>query len=502
MPQLEVQGYVTPEQQYAGLYKLGETIATQQAARQKAQAEKDANKKLLNSVVAKIDPKDFISNTIIDGKTSQDVYTLLGEAASAIKANPDMSQNDLEMSLLPGVSLLAKRVQNAKEVKRQLDKGAEEMKGVAGFDVGKYYKLGNNYFLNLDGSVREDIENIDVSQNFYQKILENGDVWNQDAIHSILKEVPTISDTKSFDVRDIKGNRRKTTQELTYNPTFYQPKFNGTDFEGFQPETENALDDKGQVVVDANKNEIPILGHNSYAFLMSKPQSMAYINQRKRQIAQENNLDPNSVQVENAVRAELHDLVGNSPYRKASSKEIQQQQAPVVKNYMGGSGGSKEPTINDVYDRLFAFTNRKLDEYKEKNMGDTNPKTGKFKIRDYVQVNLLDTDLMDVVLKTARKATGEQDLGTEGIKIRLDENGTMGIYRAKGDKLIAQLTSQGTNLPSTPKAGGKEKEIKRIPKLSEYGSPDQKRIQKFMSDNNLGEQEAIKVLIEKGIIHK
>ena len=109
---------------------------------------------------------------------------------------------------------------------------------------------------------------------------------------------------------------------------------------------------------------------------------------------------------------------------------------------------------------------------------------------------------MDIVLKTARNASGQQDLGTESIKIKLDENGTMGIYDAKKDRLITQITSQGVNLPSTPKAGGKEKETKRVPKLSEYGEADVKRIQKFMQDNKAGEQEAIKVLIAKGLIHK
>lgn len=501
MAQLDIQGFITPEQQFTGLTKLGETLATQQAARQKAKAEQDANKKLLNQTIQNIDPKDFISGTIIDGKTTQDVYNLINKGYGIIKDNPNINQNELNSLLIQDTSKLAKRVQNAKEVKRQLDKGAEEMKGIAGFDVGKYYKLGNNYFLNPDGSVREDIENIDVSQNFYQKILENGDVWTSDAIHSILKEVPTVSETKTLDVRDVKGNVRKTMQELTYNPTFYQPKFTGTDFEGWQPETENATENGKEIIDENTKQPVPILGHNSYNFLMSKPQSMAYINQRKRQLAQQYNLDPNGVKVENLVRVELRDLVDTSPYKKASSKELQEQKAPVVKNYMGGSGGSGDTTINQVYDRLFAFTNRKLDEYKEKNLGDTDKKTGKFKVRDYVQVNLLDSDLRKAVLKEARDAFGTQELGVEEIKIKLDENGTMGIYDNKNN-LKAQITSQGINLPSTPKAGGKEKEIKRIPKLSEYGAADVKRIQKFMQDNNVGEQEAIKVLIAKGLIHK
>jgi hypothetical protein len=285
-------------------------------------------------------------------------------------------------------------------------------------------------------------------------------------------------------------------QELTYNTTFYQPKFNGTDFEGFEPETIKALDANGDVIIDKKTNQpVPILGNNSYDFLINKPQSKGYIEQRKREIAKQYNLDPNTTQVENMVRVELRDLVDTSPYKKASSKELKQDLAPVVKNYMGGSGGTKtEPTINEVYDRLFAYTKTKLEEYKN------NPQ--KFGKKDYVQVNLLDTDLRNVVLKEARNAEGDQALGIRDIKIKLDENGTMGVYGAKKGNLIGTLTPQGINVPATPKAGGKEKEIKTVPKLSEYGTADQAAIKAFMKANKLGEQEAIRILIEKRGLRK
>ena len=105
-----------------------------------------------------------------------------------------------------------------------------------------------------------------------------------------------------------------------------------------------------------------------------------------------------------------------------------------------------------MYSRLKTFVNTKLKTYKD------NPK--QFGNKDYIQANLLDTDIRDIVLKEARAASGVPELGTAAIKIKLDENGTMGIYYSEDDSLIGQLTEQGLNVRASQGVPSKNKVIR------------------------------------------
>lgn len=342
-------GYIIAPQDFSGLYKLGDTLATQQAARNKAKAEQKASKKLLNQTVENINPKDFMSQTIIDGVTTKKIYGLKSELNDFIAQNPDVDQATLNSMISRQVGNIAYGVQNAKEYKRQIDKGAEENKATAGFDAGKYFTEANKYFQNPDGSVREDIENVDPGQNIYQKIMENGNIWNSDAIHQNLAKLPTSQETNQYTLGDGK-TKRSAMVETDYNPSMYEIKYgSGGEFQGFQAKTDHPKDDKGQIIKDADGNPVNILGHSGYDFFMNKPESKGYINQRKREIAAQYNLDPNSTQVENAVRNELWNDVDTSPNRKTGRKEMKSNVTYINTGAGKGKGGDGTGEVRDIH---------------------------------------------------------------------------------------------------------------------------------------------------------
>lgn len=343
-------GYIIAPQDFSGLYKLGDTLAAQQAARNKAKAEQGASKKLLSQAVENINPKDFMSQTIIDGVTTKKIYGIKSKLNDFIAQNPNTDQATLNSMISTEISNLAYGVQNAKEYKRQIDKGAEENKATAGFDAGKYFTEANKYFQNPDGSVREDIENVDPGQNIYQKIMENGNIWNSDAIHQNIAKLPTSQETNQYTLGDGK-TKRSAMVETDYNPALYQIKYGtGGEFKGFQPRTDKALDEKGEVIVNKKTNEpVPILGSDTYGFFMNKPEIKGYINQRKRQISQENNLDPNSVQVENMVRHELWNDLENSPSRKTGHKEVKSNVTYINTGEGKGKGGDGTGEVRDIH---------------------------------------------------------------------------------------------------------------------------------------------------------
>lgn len=479
MAALDIQGFITPEQQFTGLTKLGDTLAAQQAARQKEKAAQDANKKLLNKVVEDINPKDFISATIIDGKTSQDIYSLKTEAQNLIKQNKDLDQNDLNALLLPKISKLAKRVQNAKEVDRQLKKGAEEMKGVAGFDSGKYFEESKKYFLNPDGSVREDIENIDPTKDYYQEIMNNGNVWTAQAIHGDLEKLPVSTTTNKYTISD--GKRKKITDlETTYNPIMYQPKMkNGVFQNDFQASTDY-VKKNGQLVLDKNNNPIEVLGQPAYDYFMSNPKTKGYINQRKRQIALENNLSINDAQLENLIRHELWNEISNSPQRKTSYKEAKGDITYINTGGGKGAGGGEEvrdihtPAAN-LYEEGQAKKDKAIDLIKQGKSDEEIVKMtglskgailatrqGRGKYRMPLNTKELDAEFVNRIIdnlpKKSKTAQGKTEIvpyTNADVGVQQNDNGDWEVYDKEGKNLIATISPETLGWKIQP--GAKEK---------------------------------------------
>jgi hypothetical protein len=519
MAELDISGFVTPEQQFAGLYKFADTLEKQQAAKKKDAQEKEAKKKVLNKYIADIDAKDYLTGTPEDPVITQKIFDAKNDAYKFVLENPGADQADLEYHVNNLVKDVATSSQNLKQTKLQADKYYDSVKDNKSIDKQKFYdNYMKNAYYNEDGSLK-DLAKVDPSQDFLTPTL-NSDIYTTEGFNNAISNMATNTFSDKYKVRTPSGTTREANLSVT-SPTFYQPSLDDKGVlaeQKFVPKHGYATingqeriqipktDAMGNPILDKDKKPImedmKIAQDDAWQYFTTNPETKGYLNVAMQKYAKENNLPVTSTQVDNYGRNLAYKIMESSPNIKGSYKEEEQKLAPNIKINMGGGGsGSKEPTINDVYDRLFAFTNRKLDEYKNNETKVTDSKTGKLVDKNYIQANLLDTDIRNVVLKEARNAIGDKDLGIKDIKIKLDENGMMGIYD-KNNKLQAQLTPQGVNLPVTPKAGGKEKEIKRIPGLQSYSKELQLKISNFMKKNKLGEQDAIRELINAGYLPK
>jgi len=367
MAELDISGFVTPEQQFAGLYKFGETLAAQQAAKRKDAQEKDAKKKLLNKVVSTLDPKDYITNTIEDGHITGQIYDIMNDGYDFVSKNPGTDESDLQNYLANRVKNVAISSQNIKEKKRQIDAGWEELKNNPSADRQKYYTEANKIFQNTDGTVKEDLTKIDPSENDVINIMANGDIWNMGGFYKVADEYNKSSIQKEgvkVAKRDKQGLTKTMSGTLAHSD-LYEPVTDGVDEQGFpiftgdfkqkgmRYATEDGkikqvpkLDALGNPEIDP-KTKQPIMedqaliGDEAWNKFSTDTRTAGLINSMLNKYAKENGVLPNSANAINGVKNQIYKLVESSPQKKEfvqSVSELERLKGSGGKG-SGGAGG-------------------------------------------------------------------------------------------------------------------------------------------------------------------
>ncbi len=466
MAELDIKGFVTEEQKFPGLYKLAEDMTAQNAAKAKATEAAKANQAALAKYAEnKFNPKDYLSGTVADPNITRKLAEGIQQVNTFISQNKGATESQIQLFASPIISQVAQDSEKSKELKRQMELGLEQIKGMKGVDANKFRESFQNRAWGIkDGQLPDNLNNVDITHNYIDDVLNNDDIYNAEAVRESIKNAKPIEYSYSQTSRNKAGVQKATLYDAKSQP-FYQPL---TDASGkptgdFEPKHETFTDNDAVVMHewmgdDGQKVNAPIklLDKDAFEQIFSpanNPAAAAYLrNEVKKQMQGKAPL--NSSQAEALSRAIAYDLVRDNMTEPASIKLKEEQKQPIVKNYIGGSGGSKEPTINDIYTRLKNHVDGKLKQYKD------NPK--QFGNKDWVQVNTLDSDIRDIVLKEARAASGVPELGTSSIKIKIDENGTMGIYNVDDNSLIGQLTEQGLNVRASQGVPSKNLVIKNM----------------------------------------
>ena len=467
MAELDIKGFVTEEQKFPGLYKLAEDISAQNAAKAKAAETDKANKAALQKYAEnKFNTKDYLSGTIADPNITKKLAEGIQQVNTFISQNKGATESQIQLFANPIISQVAQDSEKSKELKRQMELGLEQIKGMKGVDANKFRESFQNRAWGIkDKQFPDNLDNVDITHNYIDDVLNNDDIYNAEAVRESIKNAKPVEYQYSQKARNKAGVETSTLYDAKSQP-FYQPL---TDASGkptgdFEPKHETFTDNNAVVMHewmgDAGekvKAPIKLLDKGAFEQIFSprnNPAAAAYLrNEVKKQMQGKAPL--NTSQAEALSRAIAYDLVKDNMTESASIKVREEQKQPIVKNYIGGSGsGSKEPTINDVYSRLKSHVDTKLEQYKN------NPK--QFGNKDWVQVNTLDSDIRDIVLKEARAASGVPELGTSSIKIKVDENGVMGIYNVDDNSLIGQLTEQGLNVRASQGVPSKNLVIKNM----------------------------------------
>jgi hypothetical protein len=344
MAQLDIKGFVTPEQDLGLLNEFTKNIAAQNAAKAKAETKKS------NITSVGINEKDYLTGTVLDPIISENMSSIVEKGYQFIKEHPNATQLELEINLSPYTRAASLTSQKLKVLKQQQDEGLAYLKTLPGADPVKFLEAFNKnaYHQNDDGTYPKDMSGIDETKNYVQDIIENAPIWNFGAVDALVKGAGANKSKERVSYKDKKGAVRDTEIEVT-SPLHMKPildkdgHFTG-DFEmphvlymeDGQVKQQPVIDETtGKPKLDAQNNPITepvkMLTLDDWETVKTNEPAYRFIKQEIRK----NNLDPETPAGQNFGRAIAFKAVNSSAKAKTGFSEIVKQvepKAPIIKN--------------------------------------------------------------------------------------------------------------------------------------------------------------------------
>lgn len=345
MAQLDIKGFVTPEQDLGGLNEFNKTLAAQNAAKEKAE-----NKK--SSITSTgVNAKDYLTGTVYDPYITKNMGVIQDKGYQYLKEHPNASQTELESYLSTDTRNASITSQKLKVLKQQQEEGLAYLKTLPGADPIKFIEAFNKkaYLQNDDGTYPDDMSGIDDTKNYVQDIIENSEIWNFGAVDALVKGAGSNKSREKVSFKDKKGNVRDTDIEIT-SPLNMKPvldkdgHFLGefempsvTYLENNQVVEQDVIDEStGLPKVDAQGNNIKepvkMLMLDDWETIKTNEPAYRYIKQEIRKHGIE---DTESVAGQNYGRTVAFKAVNSSAKAKTGFSEIAkvvEAKPPVIKN--------------------------------------------------------------------------------------------------------------------------------------------------------------------------
>lgn len=423
---LDLSGFVTPEQTFQGLYKLGEIIGAKKQAEAKAAEETKAEKATMSTMLQKmVDPKDYLSGAPTDPQIVKGFNDIYQQGLDLINNNKGMNNAMLSAALFPQVNKLAQYGTAAKVIKKNLDESLKNYdKNYYNIPLLKESTLKKVY-LKDDGSLK-DIEDIQFDPSVLDSVVsENGaSIVNSRVVSDALSKYGNIQNAATSVTRDKSGRLISETKNVTYKPYEQLNPETGE----FEPISELATDSGAPI--KHNGEPVKVIPDNIYNDMRMKGgkpfddwlngQVQAHIKEYSKQQTSTAGASPESTQIDiNSPQAELikksmlHDLLYQNRTSKqiTTKKDIERLSSRAkggTYNYNYGTGGAGAQGEGLVLDEIGKITPLKLQggNYIVENGSvsdkDGNPYNGEI----YVSKENLPTSLK-TIMKTGGIEIGE-----------------------------------------------------------------------------------------------
>ena len=471
---LQVDRFVTPEQDFAGLYRysgrLEQNRLRQEQEKQAAAGRKAASDKYFANY---LDPKEWFTGTVADGV----IHNMIGEAlGQAFKLSADgASDNQIFTAISPIVNRANEYSAKAKNIQLQKKQALDIVGKRKGVDVIKFSnEFDDEVFMETDPITgvkkMRDLSLIDPSQNYADKVLSTRDVFNTEGFDEFISKSKSVTGNLSTKLTDAKKGMRAVKLSVTA-PEYMEPVIvNGVFQQRFQPRHE-VFTDNGEVVeepefdIDGNpvigsngkqsKTPVKMVTKDDWGPLLRNPGTGAYLRQEVKKYANKLGVDPAGPQAEHFGRALAWKLIDQSTQSRGTYSEMVEQKAqPAPRITVNVNNGGDTQKVNDIYGRIDKEVQR-LKDYGE----DKTPGT------------LLDADAQTVVLDFVNKGRGEGDkLLIEDIRITKSPKGELLVFDTDGN-LKTTLPKVGTNLKVQPSVKEKREVIKDGDKPSPKKDP-------------------------------
>ena len=468
---LPVDRFVSPEQDFAGLYRysgrLEQNRLRQEQEKQAAAGRKAASDKYFANY---LDPKEWFTGTVADGV----IHNMIGEAlGQAFKLSADgASDNQIFTAISPIVNRANEYSAKAKNIQLQKKQALDIVGKRKGVDVIKFSnEFDDEVFMETDPITgvkkMRDLSLIDPSQNYADKVLSTRDVFNTEGFDEFISKSKSVTGNLSTKLTDAKKGMRAVKLSVTA-PEYMEPVIvNGVFQQRFQPRHE-IFTDNGEVVhepefdIDGN----PVIGSNGqqsktpvkmatkddWASLLRNAGTGAYLRQEVKKYATKLGVDPAGPQAEHFGRALAWKLIDQSTQSRGTYSEAVDQKAqpaPKITVNVNGGGSGSGVNVRDIYTNI----KRKTSSNKDK----------------VANLNGLSSTEQSIVLKQARDLLADNDISQEDIYVLETSDGKLHIMKATNprvmtpsvDEDLGELDYESANLPAQPSVKEKREVIKK-----------------------------------------
>lgn len=343
---LDLKGFSTPEQNFGGLYKLGDNLERNKQRTEMSQQRDAANKSMKAKFLENyLDPKEYLTGTIQDPYITERLSNIL-QKGSVLANEKGVDANMMQMALSTDVNKLTKEVQNIKEVERQRKESSDLLKGRKGIDPQKYNEhFKRSAYFNEDGTLK-DLSDIDPTKNYADETFRNGEIYTPEGIDEFVKGSGKNTYSTKLKVQNGRGGFEDKSVSIT-SPSFMIPDKDGAgNHVGFVPEWEYATSEGKNVPHDFydastgkyQKADVRMVTKDVYGAL--PPEAKAYLRQEAIKYAKQHNVEPSSPEVDNFQRALAYDEIKRSEKQTSSFRQNEEKRENPIKIYTGG-GGSK-----------------------------------------------------------------------------------------------------------------------------------------------------------------
>ncbi len=361
---IDVERFVTPEQQFEGLYKVENTMQQKRqmdAAEAERKRREDAEQRGKTAASVRyftnyLDPKDRYTGTYYDPKMNE----LLGEALSQAYDLAQKGSNEAE--ILTAISPLVNKANQYQQKAKVYTEGKKNLlsslKGLKGYNAEAISQLLDKEV--FDG---QDIDKVDPANllgymsNLFDKY--GSQITNDEALDELVKSLPkskVTTDVISYNARGGKQRNKETVempnifiQEDGEGVTSFVPKYDrATDYgEDIVADFEDEKGGKVQAPVrlleektfESIISSSPAVKHRLEALVNDAIKTGKYLDSKGKQITLQ------SPQAKNLARAILYDELKN---KTEVDRSVVQENKPAQIRINMGSGSPKNTGANWV----------------------------------------------------------------------------------------------------------------------------------------------------------
>lgn len=478
-----IRGFVTPEQEFGGIYQAGEIIQRNRYRDEQQQREREgrlaATGKFLTDY---LDPKDRLTGTAYDPEIVRQLNDALVEGAELAKKGAGTS--DILMALGPKVGRISEYSQKAKLVNKAIGDAVAKLKPYKGYNTDALAEEAKKMAFYDEGGKLKDITTVDPNVDWVTETVKTRPdlVTTSAGLEDFIAKTPMRE--YANEVQTMFGGRKKNVKYDAKSPFWMDVQTDEqgnaiTDKSGnpvgLGVKSEIWKDDKGQPLIDPEtKQPYKMLGKPEYNSIMAhnpdvadwvRGQVVSTFRQMGEKVPAED-----SPQWEGMARNILHDELKTRDKSFFKTRDLETKSPIVTKIELGlptqgGGSGAAGADVNDVYGRVYSELKR-LTDYGEKEV-----KPSLFKADEQKAIS---DGLAGI--NTGKKE--EDKIKLDDVWLKLSDQDEVLVLDADR-RLLFTLPKLATNLPKQANVKGKAKVVAQ-------GEPDKSAKPKQVKKDPLG----------------